>query len=87
MKYSITKDGQVLLSGEPDICRVLDAKNEDQKAHLQMFGFPALCPLPMGEKCTDGSQRVDISKFKDLLPAAVGIVTARYEVKHDTVMN
>lgn len=75
----------MLLSGNPDICNVLDHSNEEQKAKLEVFGFPTECPVPEGEKCLDGSKKVDISKYKSLLPMALGKITAKYDVTHDTV--
>lgn len=85
MKYTITKNGNELLSGHPDICNALDHKSDDQKAKLEMFGFPTECPVPEGQKCMDGSKKVDITKFKNLLPMAAGKITAHYDVTHDTV--
>lgn len=85
MKYSISKDGHELLNGHPDICNVLDRKNAEQKSKLEMFGFPADCPVPEGVKCFDGSKKVNVSKYKNLLPMAVGKIIAKYDVTHDTV--
>lgn len=85
MKYSISKDGHELLAGHPDVCNALDHKNTEQKEKLEMFGFPTECPVPEGQKCMDGSKKIDISKYKNLLPMAMGKITCKYDVTHDTV--
>lgn len=85
VKYSFAKDGHELITGHPDICNVLDHKNEEQKKQLEAFGFPTDCPVPEGKKCFDGNKKVDVSKFKDVLSMAVGTITAKYEITHDTV--
>lgn len=85
MKYTISKNGNVLLSGHPDICNTLDHKTADQKAKLEAFGFPTECPVPEGRKCMDGTKKADISKFKNMLPMIAGKITAHYDVVHDTV--
>lgn len=74
-----------MLNGHPDICNVLDHNTDEQKAKLELFGFPTECPVPAGKKCTDGSKKHDISKYKSLLPLTVGVVTTHYDVIHDTV--
>ncbi|XP_031623473.1 uncharacterized protein LOC116340880 [Contarinia nasturtii] len=84
VKYSILKNGQEMLSGHPDICDVLDHKTAEQKVKLEMFGFPTECPVPEGRKCMDGTKKVDVSKYKNMLPMAVGKITSHYEVTHDS---
>lgn len=85
VKYTVTKNGNELLSGHPDICNALDHKTAEQKEKLEMFGFPTECPVPEGRKCMDGTKKVDISKFKNFLPMAAGHVTVHQEITHDTV--
>lgn len=87
MKYSIVKNGHEMLNGHPDICNALDSKSAEQKAKLELFGFPTECPVPEGRKCLDGTNKVDISPYKGLLPMAAGEITANYDVTHDTVSN
>lgn len=67
------KNGNELMTGHPDICNELDHKNAEQKAKLEMFGFPTECPVGAEQKCMDGSKKMDISKFKNLLPMAAGM--------------
>lgn len=74
-----------MVSGHPDICNVLDHKSAAQKAKLELFGFPTECPVPEGQRCMDGSKKVDVSKYKSLLPMAAGLIVAKYDVTHDTV--
>lgn len=74
-----------MITGNPDICNVLDHKDDEQKKQLEVFGFPTDCPVPEGKKCFDGSKKVDVSKFKDILAMAVGTISAKYDVTHDTV--
>lgn len=76
-----------MLNGHPDICNALDSKSAEQKAKLELFGFPTECPVPEGRKCLDGTNKVDISPYKGLLPMAAGEITANYDVTHDTVSN
>lgn len=75
-----------MLSGHPDICDLLDHNSVEQKAILELFAFPTECPVAEGRKCMDGSKKVDISKYKGLLPMATGQITANYDVTHDTVI-
>lgn len=76
-----------MLNGHPDICNVLDSHTAEQKAKLELFGFPTECPVPEGRKCLDGTNKVDITPYKGLLPMAAGEITANYDVTHDTVIN
>ncbi|XP_055295197.1 uncharacterized protein LOC129564970 [Sitodiplosis mosellana] len=84
VNYTVSKNGNVLLSGNPDLCSALDHKTKEQKEKLEMFGIPSDCPVPEGRKCMDGSKKVDISKFKNMLPMAAGRITVRDEITHDT---
>lgn len=72
------------MKGHPDVCAILDEKNEEHKAKLQMFGFPTECPVPAGRKCVDPEKKLDISKYKALLPMAQGKISAHYDITHDT---
>lgn len=73
-----------MLKGNPDVCAVLK-KDEEHRMKLQMFGFPAECPVPAGRKCVDPEKKLDISRFKAILPMAQGKISAHYDITHDTV--
>lgn len=72
-----------VFSGHPDICNALDQKTAEQKAKLEIFGFPTECPVHEGRKCMDGTKKVDISKYKHILPMVAGKITAHYDITHD----
>lgn len=81
------KNGKELFKGQPDICNDhLNPTMAREKAIMELFGFPTACPLPAGQVCVDGSKKYDISKYKNLLPMSVGIITTHYDVVHDTVI-
>lgn len=85
MKYTLTKSGVAIISGSPDACAVLDAKSEEHKAKLEMFGFPTECPIPEGRKCLNGEKKIDVKKFKSFLAMAVGKIQLNVDIQHDTV--
>lgn len=87
IKYTILKSGVAILSGNPDACAALDAKSEEHKAKLQMFGFPTECPIPEGRKCMTGDKKIDVKKYKSFLAMAMGKIQLHADIEHDTVSN
>lgn len=83
--FTISKNGVVMLTGNPDLCDALDKKSEEAKGKLALFGFPTECPIPEGRKCLDGSKSVDVSKYKNFLNLAFGKVEINAHMEHDTV--
>lgn len=74
-----------IISGNPDLCSTLDKKTAEQKARLEMFGFPTECPIPEGRKCLTGDKKVDMSKYKSYLGMSVGKMVISANIEHDTV--
>lgn len=85
VNYKISKDGMVIFSGKPNFCEALDKKTEEQKARLQLFGFPTECPFPEERRCVDGDKKLNIAKFKGMLGMALGKVVVESDIEHDTV--
>lgn len=85
IKYTITKAGVAIISGNPDVCSTLDKKTAEQKARLEMFGFPTECPIPEGRRCLTGDKKVDMSKYKSYLGMSVGKMVISANIEHDTV--
>lgn len=85
VKYSIERDTQILFSGQVNVCNVSSAKSAQDKEILELFAFPTECPLSEGRICTDGTKKVDISKYKDFLSFLEGDLIGKYDVTHDTV--
>lgn len=73
------------MSGSPDACAALDKKSEEHKAKLQMFGFPTECPIPEGRRCMTGDKKIDVNKYKSMLPMALGKLQIMADIEHDTV--
>lgn len=85
MKYSITRNGKELYSGQPDVCEQMDEIMNLHNIIFGLFGFPFECPISAGQTCTDHTKKYDISQYKTILPLTVGVLNARYDVTHDTV--
>lgn len=85
VKYSILKNGIVVLTGSPDMCSVLNKKNEEAKARLAMFGFPTECSNQEKRICFDGDKKMNVTKYKNYLAVAHGKMEFDAQIEHDTV--
>lgn len=85
VKYSILKNGIVVLTGTPDMCSVLNKKNEEAKARLTMFGFPNECSNQEKRICFEGDKKINVTKYKNYLAVANGKMEFDAGIEHDTV--
>lgn len=84
--YKIFKNNIQMLQGGPeDLCKQMQGSGAQIKAMLDMFGMPTSCPVDKSEVCSNGDQKLDLSKQRSFLGMARGKIRAHADIEHDTV--
>lgn len=85
IKYSVAKNGIKLLSGDGNVCEIMESADSDAKAVLSMLALPEKCPVKAGEICVDKTKKISFKKHKNLLPMMKGKIQVNATITHDTV--
>lgn len=71
-KYTVWKNGLVILKGDVDTCEKMSNMNPAAKAIISVFGVPDHCPMQKMKICEDGSKKASVSEYKNMLSLARG---------------
>lgn len=85
IKYVVAKNGIKLISGDGNVCDIMESADSDAKAVLSMLALPEKCPVKAGELCVDKTKKISFKKHKNLLPMMKGKIQVNATITHDTV--
>ncbi|CAO1339204.1 unnamed protein product [Diamesa hyperborea] len=71
-KFTVWKNGLVILKGDVDTCEKMSNMNPAAKAIISVFGAPDHCPMQKMKICEDGSKKASMSEYKNMLTLARG---------------
>lgn len=85
IKYNVAKNGVKLISGDGNVCEIMESADSDAKAVLSMLALPEKCPVKAGELCVDKTKKISFKKHKSFLPMMKGKIQVNATITHDTV--
>uniref|UniRef100_A0A6P7HD56 Uncharacterized protein LOC114349391 n=1 Tax=Diabrotica virgifera virgifera TaxID=50390 RepID=A0A6P7HD56_DIAVI len=82
--YEVSKAPLPAMTGDVDLCQVAGGQLAQAQALLVAYGLPKKCPVAAKKYCVNGKKNINISAHKNQLGMAVGTITAKLNVEHDT---
>lgn len=70
--YEVYKNNLPVLRGDINGCEELEKVKPEIKSMLSIYGIPDKCPMNEMKKCEDGSNKLDLDKYKGFLSLVRG---------------
>uniref|UniRef100_U5ENN0 Putative 16.8 kDa salivary secreted protein n=1 Tax=Corethrella appendiculata TaxID=1370023 RepID=U5ENN0_9DIPT len=82
---TVFKDGFLMLRRTFDVCDEMRKANVNSeiKPLMELFNVPSKCPVEEQTICSEPTQTINIEKYKQYLPLALGNIKINLSLNHD----
>ncbi|XP_031623021.1 uncharacterized protein LOC116340586 [Contarinia nasturtii] len=82
-KYTLYRNSNRIISGTYDVCDTFNSKGMENDI-LRSFNMSASCPIKKMRTCSDGTQTINVAKYKPIWPYAIGNLDVNIRINHDS---